>query len=104
MPISTNIIFEKIEKKEFPPIPADVYQAQISDIKEKWKVPFGAPKDDEPTELYLTFEFVILNENAKGKKLFKDVRPVTPIPSKDGSFKPSWLYKLVSAVTGHPLT
>ena len=103
MPITNNIIFERIEKKEFEPIPADVYQAQIVDIRDNKKVPYGAPKDAPKTEQYLTFEFTILSSNAKGRKLFKDVRPVTPVPS-DGSFKPSWMYKLASAVAGHPLT
>jgi hypothetical protein len=104
MPIG-NMTFEKVEKKEFEPIPANTYQVQISDLKEKWKAPWGTPKDSEPTEPYITFEFTILNEgDYKGRKLWKDVRPVSPIPSEDAAFKPSWLYRIVSAVIGHPIS
>src|SRR5205807_212404 len=36
--------------------------------------------------------------------LWKDVRPVSPTPSEGGSFKPSWMYKIASAIAGHPLS
>lgn len=103
MPIPNTLKFEKIEKKEYEPIPANVYQVQIGDISEKYKTPWGKP-DAEEKELYLTFEFVILDGQYKGRKLWKDIRPVAPTPSEGGSFKPSWMYRLVSAVVGHPLS
>ena len=103
MPISSNLRFERIEKKEYEPIPANVYQVQVGDIKEKYKTPWGKP-DAEEKELYLTFEFIILDEAFRGRKLWKDIRPVSPTPSEGGSFKPSWLYKVASAVIGHPLS
>jgi hypothetical protein len=105
MPVSTAIKFEKIEKKEFDPIPSNVYQVQIGDITEKYKAPWGSPQGSDATEQYLNFEFVILNEGPyKGRKLWKDVRPVAPTPSEDAKFKPSWLWRIISAVTGHPLS
>lgn len=100
MPISTNVKFEKMEKKEFEAIPASVYQVQITDIKEKLKAPWNSPQGSEPTEMYLTFEFAIMDGKHKGRKLWKDVRPVTPIPPS-GGFKPSWLYRIASAAVGH---
>ena len=103
MPISNNVKFEKIEKKEYEAIPADVYPVQIMDIKEKLKAPWGSPQGTEASELYMNFEFGILNGNYKGRKLWKDVRPVVPVPSGNG-YKPSWFYKIVSAVMGHWLT
>jgi hypothetical protein len=105
MPVSNSVKFEKIEKKEFEPIPANIYQVQIGDITEKLKTPWGSPQGTEPTEQYLTFEFIILNEGAyKGRKLWKDVRPVSPTPSEGGSYKPSWMWRIVSAVYKHPFT
>lgn len=103
MPISSNISFEKIEKTEFEPIPAGLYQVQITDISEKLKAPWGSPQGSDATEMYLTFEFTIIGEKAKGRKLWKDVRPVTPIPP-DGGFKASWLYRIASATIGHWIT
>lgn len=103
MPISHNIRFERIEKKEFEPIAASVYQTQITEIKEKMKAPWGSPQGSEPTELYLTFEFAVMEGKFKGRKLWKDVRPVSPIPPS-GGFKPSWLYRIASAALGHWIT
>lgn len=31
------------------------------------------------------------------------MRPVTPTPPEGGGFKPSWMYRIVSAVLGHPI-
>lgn len=105
MPVSNNLKLNIPERKEFAPLPANIYQVQISDITEKLKRKWGAPQDSEPTEEYLTFEFVILNEGEyKGRKLWKDVRPVPPTPSEGNSFKPSWMWRIVSAIEGHPLT
>lgn len=103
MPISQNVKFEKIEKKEFEPIPANVYPVQVMDIKEKMKAPWGSPAGSPETELNLTFEFGVLEGKYKGRKLWKDVRPVTPVPP-DSGMKSSWLYRIVSAVYGHYLT
>ncbi len=103
MPISNNVKFEKMEKKEFEAIPPSVYQAQIIDIKEKLKSPWGSPQGSETTELYLTFEFGIMDSKYKGRKLWKDVRPVNPVPPGSG-YKPAWLYKIASAAIGHWVT
>jgi len=94
MPISNNLTLQKVERKEFEPLPANIHQVQISDIREKLKTPWGKPESEEK-ELYLTFEFTILNEKFQGRKLWKDVRPVAPIPSEGGSFKPSWMWRVV---------
>jgi len=105
MPVSTSVQFQKVEKKEYEPIKANIYQVQISDIREKYKAPWGSPQGSEQTELYLTFEFLILNQGEYfGRKLWKDVRPVAPVPSEDAKFKPSWLWRIISAVIGHPLS
>ena len=103
MPISSTVKFEKMEKKVFEPIPANVYSVQVMDIKEKMKAPWGSPAGSAETELNLTFEFGVLEGKYKGRKLWKDVRPVTPIPPESG-MKASWLYRITSAIYGHHLT
>ncbi len=102
MPVQ-NELQSSPKKKDFPAIEADVYQVQIMDITDRMKVPWGAPKDSPATEPFLGFQFAIMTGEHKGRYLFHDVKPVTPVPSAPGR-KPSWLWKIVSAVKGHPLT
>jgi len=93
------------ERKEFDALPANLYQVQIGDITQKLKRPWGSPQDSEASEEYLTFEFIILNEgDFRGRKLWKDVRPVPPTPSEGNGFKPSWMWRIVSAVFAKPFT
>ncbi|HEY6186471.1 MAG TPA: hypothetical protein VIW80_02245 [Pyrinomonadaceae bacterium] len=106
MPVSQSVKFEIPEKKVYEALPANVYQVQITDISDKLKSPYGKPFDipDEEKETFLTFEFTILNEGEYGgRKLWKDMRPVPPTPP-EGNFKASWMYRLVSAVQGSPVT
>jgi hypothetical protein len=105
MPVSQNLKLTMPEKKEFDALPANLYQVQIEDITQTMKRPYKAPQDAEATEEYLTFEFVVLNEGEyRGRKLWKDVRPVPPTPSEGGGFKPSWMWRIVSAVYAKPFT
>lgn len=105
MPVSNNLKLVIPEKKEFEALPPNLYQVQIEDIRQVFKRPYKAPQDAEATEEYLTFEFIILNEGEyRGRKQWKDVRPVPPTPSEGNGFKPSWMWRIVSAVFGHPFT
>lgn len=106
MPVSNNVKFEVPEKKVYEALPANVYQVQITDISDSLKAPYGKPRDipDEEKEIFLTFEFTILDEGEyRGRKLWKDMRPVPPTPP-EGTFKASWMHRLVSAVQGMPVT
>src|ERR1044072_7965554 len=105
MPVSNQLNLKVPERKEFEALPPNLYQVQIGDVSQKFKRPWGAPQDSEATEEYLTFEFIILNEgDYRGRKLWKDVRPVPPTPSEGNGFKPSWMWRIVSAIFGHPFT
>lgn len=103
MPI-TSLAPKPFENKtEFETIPEDVYQVQITDIKEKLKAPYQAPAGTEATEPFYGFEFTILDEGKfRGRKLWKDVKPVLPF-AKPGSKEP-WLHKIIAAVHGKALT
>lgn len=90
------------ERKEYEAIPANLYQVQVTDITEKLKAPYGKPFDipDEEKEPFITFELTILNEGEyRGRKLWKDMRPVPPTPPE--KYKPSWMYRIVSAILGY---
>lgn len=107
MPVSQTTKFEIPERKNYEAMPGDVYQVQITDITEKLMPPYGKPFDipDEEKEIFLNFEFTILDEGEyRGRKLWKTVRPVPPTPPEDSKFKPSWMFRLVSAVFDKPMT
>jgi hypothetical protein len=107
MPVSSTTKFEIPERKIYEAMPGDVYQVQITDISEKLMPPYGKPFDipDEEKETFINFEFTILDEGEyRGRKLWKAVRPVPPTPPEDSKFKPSWMYRIVSAVNGLPMT
>lgn len=103
MPVSSTTKFIMPERKDYDALPADMYQVQITDISEKLMPPFGKPFDipDEEKETFINFEFTILDEGEhRGRKLWKAVRPVPPTPPESNKFKPSWMYRIVSAVSG----
>ncbi|HEX8196374.1 MAG TPA: hypothetical protein VF571_09315 [Pyrinomonadaceae bacterium] len=107
MPVSPNTKFEIPERKIYDAIPGDVYQVQVTDISEKLMPPYGKPFDipDEEKETFINFEFTILDDGEyRGRKLWKAVRPVPPTPPEDSKFKPSWMYRIVSAIQGMPMT
>lgn len=107
MPVSQSTKFEIPERKIYDAIPGDVYQVQVTDIAEKLMPPYGKPFDipDEEKETFINFEFTILDEGEyRGRKLWKAIRPVPPTPPEDSKFKPSWMYRFVSAINGMPMT
>lgn len=107
MPVSPSTKFEIPERKIYDAIPGDVYQVQVTDISEKLMPPYGKPFDipDEEKETFINFEFTILDEGEyRGRKLWKAIRPVPPTPPEDSKFKPSWMYRFVSAINGMPMT
>jgi hypothetical protein len=97
MPISQGVELLTPEKKEWPIIPEDVYQVQITDIKEDINEYQG-----EKSEVFV-FEFTIIEEgDYYGRKFWKSGKRVSPIPYKTGNNPLTW--KVCSAVAKHPLT
>lgn len=105
MPIeSVSPTLPSATKKSFPPIKAGLYTVQIWDIKEILKAPYNAPLDAEKNVPFYTFEFAILNDGEfRGRRLWKDVKPVAPIPPLGGR-RSAKMWEIVSAIEGHPLT
>jgi hypothetical protein len=110
MPIeSVSPILPSATKKSFPPIKAGLYTVQVWDIKEILKTPYypagvAVPADAEKNVPFYTFEFVILNDGEfRGRRLWKDVKPVAPIPPLGGR-RSAKMWEIVSAIEGHPFT
>jgi len=98
-------------KKEWPPIPEDVYQTEITNLeykteknkyKEREKDPIKkAAMPDEKS--VINFEFTIIEEGQYyGRKVWQKMSPIKPYPPS-GTMT-SWMYRLASAMAGHPIT
>jgi hypothetical protein len=83
---------EKPTKKEFTPLPEDTYQVQIADITDKTK-----PNFEGDMAVYLDFEYVILDEAFRGRRIWKDVRPIV-VGAR--AKKASWLYLIIEKTLG----
>jgi hypothetical protein len=93
------------QAKEWPLIPADVYQTEITNIEykeidNKWK---KEPTDPDKKQI-MNFEFTIIEEGPHyGRKMWKQMAPIKPYPPSQ-SGKESWVYRLASAMAGHAIT
>ena len=98
MPLSENMELKTPEKKEWELLPEDVYQMQVTDISEEegeWK---GEKKQQ------MKFEFTVIQDGASyGRKLWLRMTPCRPVPA-GSTGKPSWIWRIASAIAGHPLT
>ncbi len=85
------------EKKDWPVIPEDVYQVQITDLTAEQSEFNGQKKD------VFKFEFTIIEDGPYyGRKLWKQGVQTVPIPYTSGKNPLTW--KVASAVAKHPLT
>ena len=104
MPIQDNVELQEPQTKEWPLIPADVYQVEITDIEykevdNKWK----QKTTDPDKKQVMVFEFTIIEEGPHyGRKMWKQMAPIKPYPPDGG--KETWVYKLASALAGHAIT
>jgi len=85
------------EKKDWPLIPEDVYQVEITDIAEDVSEFKGEKKE------VFKFEFTLIEPGPHyGRKLWRRGVRTSPIPYKSGKNPLTW--KVASAVAKHPLT
>ncbi len=97
MPLPANAEMKTPEKKEWPVIPEDVYQVEITDLtaeEKEWK--------GEKKEVF-KFEFTFIEPGEYyGRKMWKAGSRVSPLPSSNNKAPLTW--KVASAVAKHPLT
>lgn len=102
MPIDKKIEIPKEEKKEYPPIPQNVYQVELLDVTLEEK-----PKYKKPDELenVLNFQFVLLNgkdkeESLRGRNIWKNFVPTYLYIGSKGKNN---LYQIIEALIGREL-
>jgi hypothetical protein len=104
MPLPTDLVLSKPQSKEYPPFPADTYQCEITDIE--YKVEPNRFKRDasDPDEVQkMNFEFTIIEDGPYyGRKVWVRTTPTVPVPGSNG--KVSWIWRISSALAGHPIT
>jgi hypothetical protein len=100
-----NMELETPQSKEWPLIPADVYQTEITNIEYKSEPNRWRKTEADPAEKQvMTFEFTIIEEGEfYGRKLWQKMSPVKPYPPQQ-SGKSSWVYRLATAMEGHAIT
>jgi len=105
MPLPDNMELQTPQKKEWPVIPNDVYQAEITDIEYKIEKNRYKQKDTDPDEVQkMNFEFTIIEEGPYyGRKVWQKMSPIKPYPPT-GNGRPTWVYRLATAMEGHPIT
>jgi hypothetical protein len=97
MPLDPKTEMKVPEKKDWPLIPEDVYQVEITDIAADVSEYKGEKKD------VFKFEFTLIEDGPHyGRKLWRRGVQTVPIPYKSGKNPLTW--KVVSAVAKHPLT
>lgn len=98
MPVSGSYAFPKTEKKEFDPLPIDVYESEIKDIKDKIS---HFKNDDGTDKTVLEITFCVAEEGKyKGRLLWKEVAPYVGVGKKG----PSVLCQIVNAANGSELS
>lgn len=115
MPLDENILIKKEEAKVYPPIPKDIYQAELLDITSEKRPTYDTrnkPDDEQVIETVLSFQFTILkgrdesqekeeNKDLRGRNIWANFVPASLYIGKKGKNK---LYKIVEALLGRDLT
>lgn len=105
MPLPETLELPTPQQKEWELIPEDIYQCEITDIEYKVEKNAFKKKDTDPDEVQkMNFEFTIIEEGHwYGRKLWKKMAVTKPLPPRGNNNK-SWIFRIASALTGHPLT
>ncbi len=102
--IQQNVKIEKREAMEYPPIPENVYQAELLDITMVQVDKYKKPGEKENV---LSFQFVLLNgkdknENLRGRNIWRNYVPMFLYVSiKNGK---NVLYQIIEAMRDHELS
>lgn len=100
-----NLELQTPQKKEWPLIPADVYQTEITAIDYRVEPNRYKTLATDPDEKQvMNFEFTIIEEGPHyGRKVWQKMAPIKPYPPQSKG-KPTWVYRLATAMEGHPIT
>lgn len=109
MPISNDMKVEKVEAKEYPPIPKDIYQVELLDVSSKDQVTYDTrfkPENEQKKEMVMSFQFTILkgkdgDEDLRCRNVWANFIPPILYIGKNGKNK---LYQIIEAIEGAELT
>jgi hypothetical protein len=94
--IPNDKILPPIERKEYIPLPEDVYHAELIDVEYREGTNFNTQEPEER----LNFTFAIIDEGDNyGRRVWKEVRPVISVKPKHSN-----LWELVKQLTGREFT
>lgn len=114
MPVDTNIKVEKKETAEYPPLPKDIYQAELLDITSEEKVTYNTknkPEEEQELEVQMSCQFVLLEgkevkdgkeKSLRGRMVWVNYVPTFLYISK--KYGKNKLFRLAEAILGRELT
>jgi len=109
MPLDNNMTIPKEEGKTYPPLPKNVYQVELLDIKAEDKPKYKNPNEKETM---LSFQFTLLsgrdesqekeeNKNLRGRNVWKNYVQPSLYIGKNGK---NALYQIVEAINKREVT
>jgi hypothetical protein len=104
MPLPETMELQTSSSKQWSLIPPDIYQAEITEIEYK-EVDnmYKREVTDPDKKQVMEFEFTIVEDGPHyGRKFWKKMSPTKPVPGSNG--KVSWIWRIASAIAGHPIT
>lgn len=105
MPLPATLELQTPQTKDWPLLPPDVYQAEITDIEYK-EIDNRYKKEptDPDKKQVMNFEFTIIEEGPHyGRKMWLMMAPTKPLPPKQNG-KASWIWRIASALAGKPIS
>ncbi len=107
--LNENLVIEKKEGKTYPPLPKDIYQAELLDITSEERPTYDTrnkPETEQEKETVLSFQFTLLDgmdgeEKLRGRNVWANFVPTFLYIGKNGKNN---LYRIIEALIGRELT
>lgn len=108
MPIDETMVIQKKEGKTFPPLPKDIYQAELLDISTQERPTYDTrlkPDSEKVFEKVFSFQFTLLEgrdgeTELRGRNVWANFVPTYLYIGKNGK---NDLYRIVEALHGQEL-
>jgi len=114
MPVDNNLQIVKKEGAVYPPIPKNVYPAELLDISSELRPTYGTrnkPSEEQKIETVLSFQFTLLEgqdksqegdlQNLRGRNVWINFVPTYLYIGRKGKNN---LYRIIEALIGRELT
>lgn len=106
--LDENIKVEKKEKKEYPPLPENIYQVELLDVSSGQRPTYETrfkPEDEQVKETVLKFQFTLLagkqgGEDLRGRNVWVNFVPTYLYIGKNGK---NTLYRIIESLLGRDL-